>query len=624
MFTAPMRRRWSLDVLLASSTLAALFIALSPHPARSDAFRVVAGTIAVNSTWHRGHTYRLAGPVRVSDGATLVIEPGVRIEGEMGAALVVDRTSRIQAIGTLLEPIVFACARETIATRDCWGGLIVAGNAPVNGGVSNSPPARGTGASGCAQRTDDALAGSYGGCDAFDNSGTLRYVRVESGVRGLQLLAVGSQTVLDFVQVHNGGTGGVTVRGGTVDLRHVIVTSTSVAGLRWSNGWTGRAQHVLVQFPADGGVGIDGSNDATSPSAVPVANPRLYNVSIVRQVSAGAQSPATGIRLWGGTGVHIGNLLIGGFDVVLDIDGRGGCSPSGVAPLIELRHGIVASVASFGDPDIDDASCPTGSTLEDAYLADASLARVTDAVLIAQLMKDGFHPTLPDFRTLSTLFLSQATVPPSDGFFTPSAYVGASESATTRDADISWTTGWTTHVVAAAVPLLGSVSGVVSSATRGALNGVRVEVDGNSAYTTPTGAYAIAGIVAGVHAAVVTTAPPGCTTPTSTTATILAGATATADIAVACTPPTIELSKLRLTYICGQRFRVRNSNDAVVPVTWDVAGTTETGSLLLPGRPVDANFSETFFVTANVGTVRLFYNGAQADVKANGGFPCES
>ena len=176
---------------------------------RSSAIEVASGAITAPTTWRTGIVHRLSGVVRVTDGATLTIEPGARIEGAAGAALIVERTGRIQALGTLTQPIVPGCPSGSVATRDCWGGLVIAGNAPVNGGTPDSPPVRSTGAAGCAQRTDDALAGAYGGCAADDSSGVMRYVRIEFGVRGLQLLGVGSGTRLEHVQVHGAGSGDV-------------------------------------------------------------------------------------------------------------------------------------------------------------------------------------------------------------------------------------------------------------------------------------------------------------------------------------------------------------------------------------------------------------------------------
>ncbi len=611
-------------VLGAAYIVAVLGIVRTPLLQANEAPRglvahVATGAITTSTTWSASVVHRLAGVVRVSDGATLTIQPGARIEGSAGAALVVERSGRIQAVGTLTEPIVLGCPTGTVATRDCWGGLVIAGNAPLNGGTPDSPPARGTGASGCAQRADDALVSAYGGCVATDNSGIMRYVRVEFGVRGLQLLGVGSGTQLEYVQVHGAGSGGITMRGGTVDLRHMLVTSSGTAGMRWSGGWVGRGQHLLIQVPAEGGVGIDGTNDAAAPSALPRSAPELFNVSVLRLRDPVGSPSTTGLRLSDGSAARISNLLIAGFDIALDVDGAASCGLIGSGLLIS--HGIIAGTAALGDPDAD-GSCAEGATTEELMLVDATIERVTDAVQIQALLRAGFDAELPDFRSLGTLFISRAVAPPVNGFYTPTAYVGAGEPLTVNASNIPWHSGWTRDSIVSPVLAFGALTGIVTSPQRGAFNGARVEAGGRSAITLADGSFTLNEVQVGAAPVLVTSGPSGCTVPVTRTVTVAAGVTTNADLTATCTPITITASTLRLTYICGRTFRARNPNDAVVTVTWDVFGTTDGGTLALPSRPLAGAFSETLFETVATGTVRLFYNGVQADVKANGGSAC--
>jgi len=80
-------------------------------------------------------------------------------------------------------------------------------------------------------------------------------------------------------------------------------------------------------------------------------------------------------------------------------------------------------------------------------------------------------------------------------------------------------------------------------------------------------------------------------------------------------------NSITLTYICGNSFRVRNTNATVVTVTWDVYKTSETGSLTLLPKPASGPYSETYFTTVNKGTVRLFLDGTLIQTKANGNKP---
>lgn len=85
----------------------------------------------------------------------------------------------------------------------------------------------------------------------------------------------------------------------------------------------------------------------------------------------------------------------------------------------------------------------------------------------------------------------------------------------------------------------------------------------------------------------------------------------------------VDTANIKLNYMCGNTFRARNYNTASVSVTWDVVGTTEQGTLVLPPRPTGEGFSATLFTPQHVGTVRLLYQGQVLQSKENeGGPPC--
>lgn len=86
--------------------------------------------------------------------------------------------------------------------------------------------------------------------------------------------------------------------------------------------------------------------------------------------------------------------------------------------------------------------------------------------------------------------------------------------------------------------------------------------------------------------------------------------------------PPLDIAGIRLTYICGNKFRVRNPNAADVPVNWDVYKKSETGTLTLPPKAADQPYSQTFFTPVNTGTVRLFHSGQLIQTKANCGAVC--
>lgn len=81
-------------------------------------------------------------------------------------------------------------------------------------------------------------------------------------------------------------------------------------------------------------------------------------------------------------------------------------------------------------------------------------------------------------------------------------------------------------------------------------------------------------------------------------------------------PIRVAPQSIKLTYICGNRYRVRNTSDEWVGVSFDVYQTPERGELTVgPG-------AEVFFTTLLNGTVRLHYGGALIQTKANGRTTC--
>src|SRR5262245_63388478 len=135
-------------------------------------------TLRGRVVWSARQLYRLEGEVETAPGATLVIEAGTRVEGAPGSRLVITRDSWILAKGTPYQPVVMSCAAST-KSPGCWGGVVIQGNAPINFGTPTSPPARDVGGSGCNEADAVGLTKRFGGCDAADSTGVMRYMRIE-------------------------------------------------------------------------------------------------------------------------------------------------------------------------------------------------------------------------------------------------------------------------------------------------------------------------------------------------------------------------------------------------------------------------------------------------------------
>ncbi|MBK8704253.1 MAG: PKD domain-containing protein [Saprospiraceae bacterium] len=187
----------------------------------------VNGDITTNTTWTSNNIYRLTGAacIYVRNNSTLTIQPGTIIKGDP-SALVITRGSKIIADGTAEQPIVFTSAQPAgqRAAGD-WGGLIILGNAPIN-----TPGGQSVVEGGC----DPTLA-AYGGANAADNSGILRYVRVEfagiafqpnNELNSFTFGGVGSGTVIEHVQSSFGGDDALEWFGGTVNGKWMIAYKT--------------------------------------------------------------------------------------------------------------------------------------------------------------------------------------------------------------------------------------------------------------------------------------------------------------------------------------------------------------------------------------------------------------
>src|SRR5690606_543371 len=205
--------------------------------------RVIQGRIHGTVTLTADTVYVLRGAVFVADGGVMNIAPGTTIAGELATlgTLIVERGGRINAVGTPDAPIVFTSDQPIgMRNRGDWGGLIINGRAPLNvpGGVA----------------IGEGDTGEYGGDDPDDDSGILRYVRVEfagiefspdNELNGIAFQGVGRGTEVDYVQVKMNRDDGVEFFGGTVDVRHVVLTAIRDDSLDWTFGWTGRVQYLI-------------------------------------------------------------------------------------------------------------------------------------------------------------------------------------------------------------------------------------------------------------------------------------------------------------------------------------------------------------------------------------------
>lgn len=268
------------------------------------------GTITSDVTLTAGSTYKLSGEYIVEDGATLNIEAGVKIISiydDIVDYILVKQGGKINAVGTSSAPIVMTSEKEE---PGAWGGIHICGKAHTNaeGGKGSS----------------EIGGATYGGNDDADNSGTLKYVRVEySGyafdseheANGITFYGVGNGTTVEYCQAYKGSDDGFEFFGGSVNVSSLVSVSCSDDSFDWTEGWNGTATNLVAYQEAEETLGydcdclIEADNNENNYAATPVAHPVLKNLILVGNNSAAGNR---GIRLRRGTQVEIDGAKVCG------------------------------------------------------------------------------------------------------------------------------------------------------------------------------------------------------------------------------------------------------------------------------------------------------------------------
>jgi len=396
----------------------------------------VTGKITANTTWTADKRYVLHDYVGVAEPAVLTIEPGTVIYGGDGkASLFIQRGAKIMADGTSRRPIIFTSPQRTgnRAQKD-WGSLILLGKAPINQGTAIL----------------EGLASfpeyTYGGDASADNSGALRYIRLEFGgfeiataqeINGLTLAGVGSGTVIDHVEVLHNKDDAFEFFGGTVNASHLLGIAFADDGLDFDYGYSGSVQFAAMikrkaNDEGDANILTESDNDGDGSTKTPITNPKVYNVTAVREAS---DTGFYGGRLRRNTGGQWHNVVVAGSkNAPIYIDG-GAAQGNAASGVLTFDHSILFGDFTKYPTNVNGA--PTIQHLFTTYKwnrnVDPKLA-IGDVTLLKTLM-----PDLAPLDGSPALDADFAGNPPDDGFLVPVDYLGA---VTTGD---NWVlSGWAT------------------------------------------------------------------------------------------------------------------------------------------------------------------------------------
>lgn len=256
----------------------------------------VTASITTNTTWTAGNTYYLKAQIYVKNNATLTIEPGVIIRADhtaTGAGLFVTKGAKVMAIGTATSPIVFTSDNAVGArNKGDWGGVILLGQGSynINNGVNNIE--------GIAASADTQFGGGLTP-DDNDNSGTLKYVRIEYAgykyadnqeINGLTFGAVGRGTTIDYVQVSNANDDSFEWFGGAVNCKHLVAFRGLDDDFDTDNGYSGTVQFCLAvrdpniaDNPLAGSTseGFESDNNASGDASTPFTTAVFSNCTMI-------------------------------------------------------------------------------------------------------------------------------------------------------------------------------------------------------------------------------------------------------------------------------------------------------------------------------------------------------
>jgi hypothetical protein len=414
---------------------------------------VLRGEIKANRTLSADTIYTLQDFVYVTNGATITIPAGTIIRGDKATkgALIIEQGAKINATGTKEKPIVFTSSQPAGSrSYGDWGGLVLIGKAPHNRPSSTA--------------IEGGIRGTLGTfSDANDNSGTLKYVRIEfagialttvanSEINGLTMYGVGAGTTIDYVQVSYSGDDSYEWFGGTVNAKHLVAFRGFDDDWDTDWGWIGKVQYGLsLRDPAiadqsssngfesdnfNPGVPADGTNNG-----LPLTAPTFSNMSNFvtagtpsNQAQSGSGPYQAGMHLRRNTSQSIFNSVLVGYPQGVRIDDAttyANITSGGV----DLRGIVIANMTTPYTSGV-----AANVDVIKAFFETAGKGnRIADLTSLG-LNANNFNLTAPSFLLQpSSSLLTGATFvgKAADSFFDKVTFIGAIGG--TDD----WTAGWT-------------------------------------------------------------------------------------------------------------------------------------------------------------------------------------
>ena len=441
-----------------------------PNSGGSTDPNVVAVTadITTNTTWSASKIYTLNKIIYVTSGATLTIEPGTIIKGSKSTSgsgsLVITRGAKIMAVGTADKPIVFTSAQPVgLRNSQDWGGVILLGKAPVNqtypSGTDGLP------IEGISAGSSSAL---YGGSDVADNSGTMKYVRIEfagvplspdNEINGLTFGGVGSGTTIDYIQVYRSGDDSYEWFGGTVNCKHLMAIGGLDDDFDTDFGYSGKLQFCVGQrYPTiadvSGSNGFESDNDGSGSDKTPKTTAIFSNMTMVGPYGGGSGVKNVNANYQHGAQIRrnsalstFNSVFVGYVDGIYIDDSKvvtpGATSTNFTTGVLAFKNNIVGYVKNATNDvkgenkTLFDVALRSSNTFTSALVGtDLFVAPTKIASGFADSGVPNFLPTSTSIAATGGLFTDVKIA--NDSFFEKVTYRGAFGTT-------DWTAGWANY-----------------------------------------------------------------------------------------------------------------------------------------------------------------------------------
>ena len=405
----------------------------------------ITGTVTLDAS----KVYLLTSTCVVRSGGKLIIPAGTVIRGaadltatpKLYATLVVERGGMIEVNGTTSSPVVMT-SNKAAGSRDRgdWGGLVLCGKAVNNQSVDAQ-------LEGFNNVAVDNTLGKFGGTDDADNSGVVKYVRIEFAglafepnkeVNSFTMGSVGSKTEIEGVQCSFGNDDGFEWFGGTVNCKKLISYKITDDDFDTDFGYRGAVQFGIavrdtayfdLSWNAPSGAStsetFESDNDAAGSGKLPLTSAVFSNITCVGPVPLDktyndlttTQKGAfrRGARIRRNSRLSIVNSVFMGYRNFIMFDGDSVLIASGVKSSTfsetsnVLRNNFIANtsaaaaagVTNTGLVEVDSKNTPAAM---DAWLRDAKNSNKIDDVNYASgaILVYPKNATAPDFRPVAS------------------------------------------------------------------------------------------------------------------------------------------------------------------------------------------------------------------------------